>query len=191
MWILPFHICGSSACFYGLLALFFNVAPLLSNLPHFATAPPLMIIFTPQKTAFLREHSILFEKAELLGAGDMFMDDFFGAWIECFKEMDFLRADSDIQTFIKRRMVKLLRDKLTVILNTQTLDEKALLALHSPVSIRKASEDGLEGPPRYNPTRALLQRGLLPRPTGSKRRRARLDASVVVPPIIPKKLAVH
>ncbi|KAF9496214.1 hypothetical protein BDN71DRAFT_1505911 [Pleurotus eryngii] len=162
MWILTFNIGGSSACFYGLRALFFNVS-------HLATSPRLMITFTPQKTVFLQEHSILFAKAELLGVTDSFMDDFFAAWINHFEEMEFLMADLDVQVFVKRRMIRLLKERLTGVIDTQTLDERTLLASSSPIAIRKALEDTLKGPHRHDPTHALLQHGLLPWASGSKR----------------------
>ncbi|KAF4572394.1 hypothetical protein EYR36_006896 [Pleurotus pulmonarius] len=149
-----------------------------------------MITFTPQKTLFLQEHSIPFAKAELLGVTDAFMDDFFTAWIDHFEEMEFLTADSDVQVFVKRRMLKLLKERLTEIVDTQSLDERTLLASPSPIAVRQARGDIVQSPHRHDPTRALLQRGLLPRASGSKRRRARLDASVVVPPIVTPKLTL-
>ncbi|KAL4261662.1 hypothetical protein AB1N83_010087 [Pleurotus pulmonarius] len=164
--------------------LFFSTFPI-------PTSPQLMITFTPQKTLFLQEHSIPFAKAELLGVTDAFMDDFFTAWIDHFEEMEFLTADSDVQVFVKRRMLKLLKERLTEIVDTQSLDERTLLASPSPIAVRQARGDIVQSPHRHDPTRALLQRGLLPRASGSKRRRARLDASVVVPPIVTPKLTVR
>ncbi|KAJ8697360.1 hypothetical protein PTI98_004170 [Pleurotus ostreatus] len=129
----------------------------------------------------------MFRKAELLGTVDTFMDEFFSAWIEHFKEMEYLTAGSDIQIYIQRRMVKVLREKMKEILVVDPPSESALLDEPSSITIRRASESNHinQGPQRHDPTAAYFKRGLLPRPSGSKRRRELLDAAVIRPKILP------
>lgn len=76
---------------------------------------------------------------------------------------------------------QILSDKLKEIYDSKTFSEQTLPKSHAPSTIRRAG-DYAKGPQRHDPTRASLQRGLLPRASGSKRRRAHLDAAVVVPP---------
>lgn len=47
-----------------------------------------------------------FGQSQHLGTMDAFLEDFFLAWLEHFKEMEYLTAGSDVQVFIKRRMIK-------------------------------------------------------------------------------------
>ncbi|KAF4568039.1 hypothetical protein EYR40_010563 [Pleurotus pulmonarius] len=149
-----------------------------------------MILYTKEKTVFLQEHWVAFGKAANFGHVDRFMDDFFAAWIGRFREMEYLTADSSVQVFVKRRMVKSLREKMEHILDAKTTKEKAVLI--SPLSVddfppHNANDDKAKGPQRYDPIRASLNRGLLPRATGNKRRRALLDAAVIRPKIIPRQ----
>ncbi|KAF4586543.1 hypothetical protein EYR38_010822 [Pleurotus pulmonarius] len=151
-----------------------------------------MILFTDEKTMFLHEHWVAFGKAESSGHVNKFMDDFFTAWLDRFREMEYLTADSSVQVFVKRRMVKSLREKMEHILDTKTAKEKAILtSLPSAVDFKpcQARDDKAKGPQRYDPIRASLNRGLLPRPTGSKRRRALLDAAVIRPKTAPRQHA--
>ncbi|KAF4564899.1 hypothetical protein EYR36_002842 [Pleurotus pulmonarius] len=144
-----------------------------------------MITFTPQKTAFLHEHWMAFGQSQHLGTMDAFLEDFFLAWLEHFKEMEYLTAGSDVQVFIKRRMIKILKEKMEEILHGKTPNEKSRLTSPPSFTIRRAGDHTPKGPQRYDPTRT--SRGLLPRASGSKRRRAHLDASVIVPPSVPRK----
>ncbi|KAF9487645.1 hypothetical protein BDN71DRAFT_1458258 [Pleurotus eryngii] len=78
-------------------------------------------------------------------------------------------------------MLKILSDRLKEIYDSKTFSEQTLPKSHAPSTIRRVGVYA-KGPQRHDPTRASLQRGLLPRASGSKRRRAHLDAAVVVPP---------
>lgn len=85
--------------------------------------------------------------------------------------------------------LQILKEKMEEIHNGKTPNEKIRLTSPSSFTIRRAGDHTPKGPQRYDPTRT--SRGLLPRASGSKRRRAHLDASVIVPPSVPRKQVVR
>ncbi|KAF4562995.1 hypothetical protein EYR36_003429 [Pleurotus pulmonarius] len=124
------------------------------------------IEFTTEKTAFLEEHWVAYGKSNRLGIRDRFLEEFFAAWLTHFPEMEYLEADSDVQVFVKRRMIKALHERFRAIIEDKATRAEELAKLKAPwrgvkLEIRKATVKVEKGPRRFNPFRASTEPGTL------------------------------